>query len=83
MLSAAAATGFHHHPQSPSKERQVLGGFGQEPSAFPQVQRRLPFGLKSPMDHDHMAETPIRVACMAKNRQDASVVLGGTHQVQH
>jgi hypothetical protein len=35
------------------------------------------------MDHDHMAETPIRVACMAKNRQDASVVLGGTHQVQH
>jgi hypothetical protein len=35
------------------------------------------------MDHHRMAEKPIRVACMAKNRQDPSIVLGGTHQVQH
>ena len=30
-----------------------------------------------------MAELPIRIAGMAKDREDATIVLSGTYQVQH
>ena len=83
LFGTAAATGFHRYTQGPSEEREVLGGFSQEPATFTQVQRRLPFRFKPPVDHNRMAENPIRIAGMAKDRENTTVILSGTHQVQH
>jgi hypothetical protein len=83
VFGTAAATGFHRHTQGPSEEPEVLGGFSQEPATFTQVQRWLSFQFKTPVNHNRMAENPIRIVCVAKDRENAAVVLGGTHQVQH
>jgi hypothetical protein len=68
VFGTAAATGFNGHTQGPSEEREVPGGFSQERATFTQVQRRLPFRFKPPVDHNRMAENPIRIAGMAKDR---------------
>jgi hypothetical protein len=83
LFGTAAATGFHRHTQGPSEEREVLGGFSQEPATFTQVQRWLSFQFKTPVDHNCMAENPIRIAGVAEHRENPSVILCGTHQVQH
>jgi hypothetical protein len=83
LFGTAAATGFHRRTQGPSEEREVLGGFSQEPATFTQVQRWLSFQFKTPVDHNCMAENPIRIAGVAEHRENPSVILCGTHQVQH
>ena len=83
LFGTATATGFHGHTQGPSEEREVLGGFSQEPATFTQVQRWLSSQFKTPVDHNRMTENPIRIASVAKHRENTPVILCGTHQVQH
>lgn len=39
--------------------------------------------IQTPVDHNRMAENPIRIAGMAKDREDSTIIVSGTYQVQH